>query len=594
MSAVEDISIVVALVKVDGAPIEDDVFANLSFLRVSRALGTVGHAEVRFRDDEFELTTTFAVGSRLEIFVVTGTTETSIFAGDITAAGIEMSFMATTFTVEALDDARKLGNSINLSSDLNTTASDVISAIAGDAGLTPDVTTTSTTFDHLQVHGTPLQYLDMLASRYGYVWYVDGTTLTVKERQQPSAVSLEAGVDLLGFRGRVSTTGLPTSVEVRSWDPDTKESIVGTADVTNTPEIDVAGMSGALEENLTMTVIRAGVPTQAEANAVAQGLAARIAAMIVSGSGETSADPAIVPGGQVELSNLGDNWSGTYHVTGVEHTFGADLSFVTRFTVGPNESGGLTGLLGRRAGVTSNEQMVSGISIGVVTDITDPDGKNRVKVKIPNIADDHETFWSRVVCPGAGNNRGFLAMPEIGDEVAVAYENGDIQRPYVLGGLWNGVDAIPDNHTVVDNHTVGARSITTRGGAYLALSDDPDDTEGARYIKIVTANQSATVHIGEDNVTIDAPDLPLTFKNAKAEIEIKDDGAINITAKQGNLTLDAKTNDVVIKGNNVKLTATSNAEIKASVQATLKGDAGATVDAGGAIAAVKGSMVNLN
>ncbi|MHC5732095.1 MAG: phage baseplate assembly protein V, partial [Nostoc sp.] len=82
--------------------------------------------------------------------------------------------------------------------------------------------------------------------------------------------------------------------------------------------------------------------------------------------------------------------------------------------------------------------------VGIVTDNKDPQGWGRVKVKFPTLTEDHASNWARVVAPGAANGRGFDCLPEVNDEVLVGFEHGDIHRPYVLGGVWNGKDAPPE------------------------------------------------------------------------------------------------------------------------------------------------------
>ena len=81
--------------------------------------------------------------------------------------------------------------------------------------------------------------------------------------------------------------------------------------------------------------------------------------------------------------------------------------------------------------------------VGQVSDAKDPQNSGRVRVKLPMLSDDYVSDWARTVYPGAGKDRGLVVVPEVGDEVLVAFEHGDMRRPYVLGGLFNGVDTPP-------------------------------------------------------------------------------------------------------------------------------------------------------
>ena len=84
--------------------------------------------------------------------------------------------------------------------------------------------------------------------------------------------------------------------------------------------------------------------------------------------------------------------------------------------------------------------------IGVVTDNKDPNKSGRVKIKYPVVSNDDASFWAPIVMQGAGKNRGWFFIPEKDDEVLVMFEHGDLNRPLVIGALWNGKDKPPDKN----------------------------------------------------------------------------------------------------------------------------------------------------
>ena len=86
------------------------------------------------------------------------------------------------------------------------------------------------------------------------------------------------------------------------------------------------------------------------------------------------------------------------------------------------------------------EDRFFGVVVGVVTNNQDPDGMHRVKVHFPWLSDDVESNWARVAAPMAGGNRGVYFLPEVDDEVLVAFEHGKVDHPYVIGSLWNQQD----------------------------------------------------------------------------------------------------------------------------------------------------------
>ena len=88
---------------------------------------------------------------------------------------------------------------------------------------------------------------------------------------------------------------------------------------------------------------------------------------------------------------------------------------------------------------------VYGVVIGMVTDVDDPNAQGRVNVKLPWLPGENESFWAPVATLMSGGGRGSWFMPEVGDEVLIAFEHGDQNFPFVIGYLWNGVQKPPSN-----------------------------------------------------------------------------------------------------------------------------------------------------
>ena len=118
---------------------------------------------------------------------------------------------------------------------------------------------------------------------------------------------------------------------------------------------------------------------------------------------------------------------------------------------------------------------LNGVVIGLVTNVADPLKQNRVKVHFPWLDDGHETDWIRIATMMAGGGRGSMFMPEVNDEVLVAFEHGDTRFPYVVGFLWNGQDDPPgtdvrDRKIVSKNgHPIRFLDSTPSGGSKGAM-----------------------------------------------------------------------------------------------------------------------------
>jgi uncharacterized protein involved in type VI secretion and phage assembly len=141
-----------------------------------------------------------------------------------------------------------------------------------------------------------------------------------------------------------------------------------------------------------------------------------------------------------------------------------------------------------------------GIYPGLVSDIKDPNGSGRVKVTLPwspDTASDHYEAWARVTTFMGGNNRGSWFIPDVNDEVLLAFESGDPRRPYVLGGLWNGSDKPPQSMDGGGQNNL--KVLRSRNGVKITL----DDTSGQENCIVETpGGQKITLHDGPGSVEI--------------------------------------------------------------------------------------------
>jgi uncharacterized protein involved in type VI secretion and phage assembly len=118
---------------------------------------------------------------------------------------------------------------------------------------------------------------------------------------------------------------------------------------------------------------------------------------------------------------------------------------------------------------------INGVVTGLVTNVDDPQGQGRIKVNFRWLAETHETDWVRIATVMGGNGRGTFFMPEVNDEVLVAFEHGDARFPYVVGFLWNGKDDPPANHVrlrriqSVNGHRISFIDATPSSGSMGAL-----------------------------------------------------------------------------------------------------------------------------
>ncbi len=180
-----------------------------------------------------------------------------------------------------------------------------------------------------------------------------------------------------------------------------------------------------------------------------------------------------------------------------------------------------------------------GVVVGIVTNNQDPDNMARVRVKFPWLSDDDESWWARMAVPMGGSGRGTYFLPEVDDEVLVAFEHGDVRSPYVVGALWNGKDAPPTNNSDGKNNI---RLIHSRSGHLVRL----DDTDGDEKIEVIdkTGGNKITIKSSDNSMSLECTGK-MTL-HATAGMEITCDADIKI---QANATMDIEsTAPMTIKG----------------------------------------------
>jgi uncharacterized protein involved in type VI secretion and phage assembly len=168
-----------------------------------------------------------------------------------------------------------------------------------------------------------------------------------------------------------------------------------------------------------------------------------------------------------------------------------------------------------------------GIYPALVSDIRDPDGSGRVKVTLPwspDTSSDRYEAWARVATLMGGNNRGSWFIPDVNDEVLVAFEAGDPRRPYVLGGLWNGSDKPPQSMDGSGQNNV--KVLRSRNGVKVTL----DDTTGKEtFIAETPGGQKITLQDGPGSVEI-ADSNGNSVKFQASGITVNTSATLTITA----------------------------------------------------------------
>jgi phage protein D len=544
-----------------GAPIDPDLKGLIKEIRVvdHLRLPDVCSFSVIYPGAERLDQHPFAIATALEIRL--GATEdtqaTTLFRGEIVTLEPEFGAGSVELHVRAYDRSHRLHRSRQVRTFQNQTASDIVTRIVRDAGLSPQCDASGPPFEFMQQNNeTDWDFIWRLADRIGFEFLIEDRIAHFR-RPSPAADAVELNWPdtLRSFSPRLTAVQQVDEVSVFAYDPKTKRILRGRASRPNqlaqigVPRSEVAGQFGAAKVHVATEPVK----SQAEANALAQALLDRLANAYVAAEGLTFGNPAIKAGSSVKVSGVGGKFSGTYRVATSTHILRGGSTYETKFANSPvhTMSGAMGGADG--TGLDFGAQLV----LGRVTNNADPAKMGRVRVYFPALGEEHEGAWARVAVSSAGNERGLMMLPVPGEEVLLAFEHGDTTRPYVIGSLFNGRDQPGDE-------------LAAKDGSLGVLSDHKVVVRAKEDIEIA-GDQALKVTVSGD--------VEERFAANWSE-EVRGSGELKTT---GQLTIES-TGQLMIKGGpSVSLESSGTMKIQA---AQLDIDGGALVN-------IKGGLINL-
>ena len=573
---------------IDGSQADGEVMDELLECSVENSLHLPDMATIKIHDAGFKWLDAelFAEGKTIEIQGgEEGTPLPTLFNGEITGVDLDLAAHGVpTIVIKCLGRLHRLHRGRFNRSFVQMTDSDIARKVGGEAGFSVTADSTSEVHDWVfQDNQTNWEFLSERAARNGFRLYAKGERELCFKKVSDSAdgnVELDWGKDLRSFRPRVSASQQVDEVVVRGWDPKRKQAIVGTyRQPSGMPNVGRNGSGGEVARqafgSAKMVVVDRPVTSTKEAEDIARSVCDSIGSTYLTGDGLCYGMPNLKPGMTVEIKNIGQKFSGKYYITTTTHTYTPAEGYTTTFAASGKQPKTLLSVLEGSKDI-ANSPSGGNILVGVVTDNNDPDKMGRVKVKYPTLTEDHTSFWARLASPMAGSNRGLYILPEIDDEVLVAFEHGDIHRPYVIGMLWNGKDALPETDVLGGGGVVDRRVFYSRIGHKICV-DDKDgmgnitvQTKGNHVIVLDDENKKITVKTTNGHeISLEDSGNKMVMKNSSGDqVEILDSGIINITA---NHTINLSAIDINIEAiSQVKMTAL-NVDVDADVNTTVKG-----------------------
>jgi phage protein D/phage baseplate assembly protein gpV len=595
------------MVEIDGNPLAEDIAPLLVSAYVDDSRQLPDTFVLRFRDPNRMVLSKSAakVGSSIKVSVqvADAVQPEPLISGEVTALEAEYDAGGTFTVIRGYDQTHRFFRGRRTASYQQMTASDIATKIAQRAKLQiGEVTATTTVFDHYSQAGqTDWEVLSALARANNLEIAVrEGkfsfTSPTVASKAPPAGggastdpLVLELGKDLLRFRSILTSAGQVGNVEVRGWDVATKNALTAT-EAAETKRIELPTVTPkALAKTFgDPTYVATDVPyrTQAEVDEAAKALADEVASAFAEFEGTARGNPKLRAGAAVSIDGLGEPFDGKYTITTSRHRFDPLTGYTTSFSVTGRQDRTLLGLASNGHG-----KAPAVIVIGQVSDAADPEKSGRVKLTFPWLSADYVSDWARTVQSGAGKDRGWQVLPEVGDEVLVAFEQGDFRRPTVVGGLFNGVDTMPRGPMdLVDGGTgkINRRSMVSRLGHRVDLVD----ASGKEGVRVATTDEK----------------LKLIMDHSGTTITLHADGKVVIEGTQG-IAIDSASANMELKGNQIKIKATGGVtvdggsgavDVKAGGQLSLTGasaklEGSATTEVkGGTSCSIQAGMVKIN
>ncbi|HAE58796.1 MAG TPA: hypothetical protein DCG54_04615 [Anaerolineae bacterium] len=484
----------------------------------------------------------------------------------------------------------------------------IVAKIAAENGLVPkvDMSGLAGLMYHyiLQYNQSDWEFLWARAQMLGYQVYVDGRFLHFepagKERGTP--VSLSWQNDLSKFEPRIVASGAISKVSASGWDSKLKKGVSSSSSAhmsSTVAAIPGAALPGskqlmtAFMKQFEDNVVDPSTTTPMMATAQAKARFAEHESSFVRASGEVDGGaPNLVAGTTMMVTNVGVRFSGKYFATEARHIY-RNGHYKVQFQVSGRNPYTIRHLL---LGKDHELNKLYGVMPAIVTSNTDPEMLGRVRVKFPWMPDDTlDSAWARLALPGAGADRGLFFVPEVNDEVLVAFEQGDPSLPYVVGALWNKRDKPPKAPAgvAIAAGKVNQRIISSRTGHVIVLDDTQgqekiiiQDKTGKNSIMIDSVKNSMDITVQGD-LTIDVggkmtvkSKMEYSLNAQKVDMQAQTGASL----KAGQSQLDLQAAGAALKGTKVDVQGQAQTNIQGA-QTSVKGSA---------MVEIQGALVKIN
>jgi len=514
---------------------------------------------------------TFLPGKKIQIKIGLDRKNTTLFKGIIIRHSIKITQDGTAnLFIECKDESVRLTIGRRNQYYEESKDSEIIDTIIGRySGISKDVETTSLKHrEMVQHHCTDWDFILSRAEVNGRIIVVDDGKITVSkpDTKAEPAIRLAYGASLLEFEAEMDARTQWASVEAKSWDYSAQSLFNISSDSAKVTEPgNVSGSTLAEVINLPKFEIRhSGHVIEEELKEWADATMLKSRLAKICGRAKFTGFPDVKPGQTVDFQGLGSRFNGKAFVSAVRHDVaGGDWDTQVQLGMQPEWFSQSSDIMDTAsAGLLPG---IEGLQIGKVVQLqNDPEGEDRILVRLPIIDAAAQGIWCRVACLDAGSNRGSFFRPEIDDEVIVGFVNCDPRDAVVLGMLNSSAKPAPISAQDV-NHEKG---FTTREGMRIHFHDQTKtitiDTPAGNVIKLDEASTSISITDQNGNKMKMSPtgiDLESAFNiNIKAGVNLSLSAGAALSISAAQLSVSA-TGPLELSGGTAKLSGSGIAEI---------------------------------
>ncbi len=521
---------------------------------------------------EFELSNQDLLipGKEIEIKAGYHSDEETIFKGIVIKHNLKIRSNQSYLIIECKDKAVKLSVGRKSKYFYENKDSDILDEIIDVYGLEKDIEATNVQHAELvQYNVSDWDFCVTRAQANGKVCVVDDGKVTIQKPKfdGDEIATISFGATMLDFDAEIDARNQVSKVTSYAWnfaDQDLIETEATNPQVNLNGNITADDLSSVIDlENLELKSGGATSDVELQEWADAKSLFNQLSK--IRGRVKFQGIPTVKPNTVIKLEGVGDRFNGKVYISAIRHQItNGNWTVDAQFGINPKWFSETIDI--NDAPASGLVAAVNGLQVGIVTQLeNDPDGEDRILVRLPIIDNASEGIWARVSTLDAGNNRGSFFRPEIEDEVIVGFINGNPKDAIVLGMMHSSAKPAPISAND-DNHEKG---FVTRSDMKFIFDDEKKSVvlETPAGKKITIDEDAGVIKLEDDNsnvVTLD--DSGITMESA---------GDISITAS----------GDVNIEGANIN--------IKASVSLKAEGSAGVELSSG-ATAILKGALVQIN